>query len=129
LNCCLAVSNAQANEVLSWIRRLVAGLSPRRSWFDPRLVSVGSVVDKVALGQVSVRVLQFLSEYFSFSLSLSFHQNSVLIIIIIIIILLLSEGQAGDDREPSSKAMPLRLSENNVYESFLTLSFFPRLEV
>jgi hypothetical protein len=71
---------------------------------------------------------RFLSEYFSFSLSLSFHQYSVLIIIIITI-LLLSEGQAGDDWKPSSKAMPLRLSENNVHESFMTLSLFPRLEV
>jgi hypothetical protein len=115
---CVAVSTVQANEALSWLRRLVAGLSPRRSWFDPRSVSVGSVVDKVALAQVSVRVLQFF-------LSLSFHQYSVLIFIVT---LLLSEGQAGDDWEPSSKAMPLRLSENNVYESSLT-SFFPRLEV
>ena len=112
---CVAVSTVQANEALSWLRRLVAGLSTRRSWFDPRSVSVGSVVDKVAL-----------SQYFSFPLSLSFHQYCVLIFVII---LLLSEGQAGDDWEPSSKAMPLRLSEDNVYERSLTLSFFPKLEV
>jgi hypothetical protein len=33
-------------------RGLVAGLSPRRSRFDPGSVHVGFVVDKVALGQV-----------------------------------------------------------------------------
>jgi hypothetical protein len=35
-----------------WLRRLVAGLSSWRTGFDPRLVHVGFVVDKVALGQV-----------------------------------------------------------------------------
>jgi hypothetical protein len=35
-----------------WLRRLVAGLSPRRPGFDPGSVHVGFVVDKVALGQV-----------------------------------------------------------------------------
>jgi hypothetical protein len=42
-----------------WLRRLVAGLSPRRSGFDPGSVHVGFVVDKVALGQVFPRVLRF----------------------------------------------------------------------
>jgi hypothetical protein len=37
-----------------WLRRLVAGLSPRR----PASVHVGFVVDKVALGQVFLRVLR-----------------------------------------------------------------------
>jgi hypothetical protein len=41
------------------LRRLVAGLSPRRPGFDPGSVLVGFVVDKVALGQVSLRVLRF----------------------------------------------------------------------
>jgi hypothetical protein len=35
-----------------WLRRLVAGLSPRRPGFDPGSVHVRFVVDKVALGQV-----------------------------------------------------------------------------
>jgi hypothetical protein len=35
-----------------WLRRLVAGLSPRRPEFDPGSVYVGLLVDKVALGQV-----------------------------------------------------------------------------
>jgi hypothetical protein len=42
-----------------WLRRLVAGLSPRRRGFDPRSVNVGFVVDKVAMGQVFPRVFRF----------------------------------------------------------------------
>jgi hypothetical protein len=41
------------------LRRLVAGLSPRRLRFDPGSVHVGFVVDKVVLGQVFPRVLRF----------------------------------------------------------------------
>jgi hypothetical protein len=44
---------------LPWLRRLVAGLSPRRRGFDPGSVQVGFLVDKVALGQVFPRVLRF----------------------------------------------------------------------
>jgi hypothetical protein len=39
-----------------WVRRLVAGLSPRRPGFDPDSVHVGFVVDKIALGQVLLQV-------------------------------------------------------------------------
>jgi hypothetical protein len=46
-------------KAVPWLRRLVAGLSPRRPGFDPKSVQVGYVVDKVALGQVFLRVLQF----------------------------------------------------------------------
>jgi hypothetical protein len=42
-----------------WLRRLVAGLSPRRPGFDPGSVHVGFVVDKVALEQAFPRVLRF----------------------------------------------------------------------
>jgi hypothetical protein len=42
-----------------WLRRLVAGLSPRRPGFDPASVHVGFVVDKVALRQDFPRVLRF----------------------------------------------------------------------
>jgi hypothetical protein len=35
-----------------WLRRLAAGLPPRRPGFDPGPVRVGFVVDKVVLGQV-----------------------------------------------------------------------------
>jgi hypothetical protein len=40
-------------------RSLVAGLSPRRPGFAPGSIHVGIVVDKVALGQVFLRVLRF----------------------------------------------------------------------
>ena len=42
-----------------WLRRLVAGLPPRMPGFDPGSVHVEFVVDKVALGQVFLRVLRF----------------------------------------------------------------------
>jgi hypothetical protein len=42
-----------------WLRRLAAGLPPRRPGFDPGPVHVGFVVDKVALGQGFPRVLRF----------------------------------------------------------------------
>jgi hypothetical protein len=42
-----------------WLRRLVIDLSPRRPVFEPGSMHVGFVVDKVALGQVFLRVLRF----------------------------------------------------------------------
>jgi hypothetical protein len=45
-------------QAVPWLRRLVAGLSPRRPRFDPRSVHVGFVVGKMALGQVFPRVLR-----------------------------------------------------------------------
>jgi hypothetical protein len=44
---------------MSKLRQLVATFSPWRPGFMPRLVHTGFVVDKVALGQVFVRVLWF----------------------------------------------------------------------
>ena len=44
---------------MPWVRRLVAALSPRRLGFDPGSVHVGFVVDKVAEGQVFLRVFLF----------------------------------------------------------------------
>jgi small ligand-binding sensory domain FIST len=55
-------------EAVSELRRLVAGLSQRRPGFVPGSVFVGFVVDKVALGRFS-------SEFFDFSLSVSFHRG------------------------------------------------------
>jgi hypothetical protein len=49
------------NKAEPWLRRLVAGLSPRRPGFDPGSVHVGFVVDKVALGQGFPRVVRFSS--------------------------------------------------------------------
>jgi hypothetical protein len=54
------------NRAVPWLRRLVAGLPLRRPRFDPESVHVEFVVDKVALGQVFLRVV-------SFPLSISFH--------------------------------------------------------
>jgi hypothetical protein len=42
-----------------WLWRIVAGLPLRRPGFDPGLVHVGFVVDKVALRQVFLRVFGF----------------------------------------------------------------------
>jgi hypothetical protein len=44
---------------VTWLRQLVAGLLPRRRGYDPGLVNVGFVVDKVALGHVFTRVHRF----------------------------------------------------------------------
>jgi hypothetical protein len=44
---------------MPWLRRLVAGLPPRRPGFDPGSVHVGFLVDIVPLGQVFPRVLRF----------------------------------------------------------------------
>jgi hypothetical protein len=55
---------------MSWLRSLVAGLSPRRPGFAPGSVHVGFVVDKVALEQVYLRVLRVSP------VSISFHRRS-----------------------------------------------------
>jgi hypothetical protein len=52
-----------------WFRSLVAGLSPRRPGFAPWSINVGFVVDKVDW-------YRFLSEFFGFPLSVSFHRRS-----------------------------------------------------
>jgi hypothetical protein len=49
------------SKALPWLRRLVTGLSPRRTGFAPGSVCVGFVVGKVVLGQVFLRVLLFYS--------------------------------------------------------------------
>jgi hypothetical protein len=41
------------------LRQLFVGLSPLRLWFESGPVHVGFVVDKVALGQIFLRVLRF----------------------------------------------------------------------
>jgi hypothetical protein len=54
-----AVTFSEEGSTVPWVRWLVAGLSPRRPGFAPGSVHVGFVVDKVALGQVFLRVLPF----------------------------------------------------------------------
>jgi hypothetical protein len=78
---------------VQWLRRLVDGLLPRRTDFDPASVHVRLVADGVALDRVFF-------EYFSFPLPISFHQCSVLIFIYM---LLLPEGQTGEAWEPFEK--------------------------
>jgi hypothetical protein len=48
-----------------WLRRLVAGLSSRRSGFDTGSVHVRFVVDKVALGQVFSNLSVFPCQFHS----------------------------------------------------------------
>jgi hypothetical protein len=43
----------------AWVRRIGAGLSPRRSGFDYPSLSVRFVAYKMALGQIFVRVSPF----------------------------------------------------------------------
>jgi hypothetical protein len=52
----ICLDRLRGRKAVPWLRRLVAGLSPRRPGFEPRPVHV---VDKVALGQVFPRVLRF----------------------------------------------------------------------
>jgi hypothetical protein len=47
------------NWVVPRLRSLVADLSPRKPVFAPGSIHVGFVVDKVAVGQVFLRVLRF----------------------------------------------------------------------
>jgi hypothetical protein len=53
--------SGNAGLAVPWLKRLVAGLSVRKPRFAPSLVHVGFVVDKVALEQGFLRVLQFSS--------------------------------------------------------------------
>ena len=65
LNCFIECSLILVFKAVSRLWRSVAGLSPRRPWFDRRSVRVRFVVDKVALNR-------FFSEYFCFPFSVSF---------------------------------------------------------
>ena len=49
----------------STAQAVFARLSPRRPGFDPRLVQLRFVVDKVALGHVLLRLFQFSRQYHS----------------------------------------------------------------
>jgi hypothetical protein len=55
---------------VSWLRSLVAGISPRSHGFAPVSIHVGFMVDKVALGQVFLRVFRFSP------VNISFHSRS-----------------------------------------------------
>jgi len=64
------------------------------------------------------RYILFLSQHFSFPLSVSFHQCSMLICILF---LLLAEGQAGRNRETLNKATLLWISVTSWQKSNCTL--------
>jgi hypothetical protein len=53
----LRVNKTQDQKAAPWLKRLVAGLSPRRPAFDPRSAHMGFVVDKVTPVQVFLTVL------------------------------------------------------------------------
>jgi hypothetical protein len=55
----LIYATIPASKAVSWLRPLVADLSSQRPGFAPGSIHVGFVVDKVALGQVFLRVLRF----------------------------------------------------------------------
>jgi hypothetical protein len=44
---------------MPWLRLLDAGLSSRKSAFDPRPVDTGFVVDNVGMGYIFLRVCRF----------------------------------------------------------------------
>jgi hypothetical protein len=54
----IKVGSIHSVTAVPWLRLLVAGLSPRSPGFAPRLIHM---VDRVALGQVFLRVLRFYS--------------------------------------------------------------------
>jgi hypothetical protein len=56
---CRDFSGSPYTSAVPWLRRLVAGHSPRRSGFAPGSVRMGFVVQKVALGQAFLQVLWF----------------------------------------------------------------------
>jgi hypothetical protein len=49
--------NKKVNTVLSWFRRLVAGILSLSFEFDSRPINVRFIVDKMALGKFSIGVL------------------------------------------------------------------------
>ena len=51
------MGQAVSRRTLSWVRRLVADLPPRRPMFDARKFHVKCLVGKVALGQVRVLLI------------------------------------------------------------------------
>jgi hypothetical protein len=89
---------------LSLVIRL-PGLSLWSYGLDPMSVHVRFVVDKVALGHVSL-------EYFCFPLSVSFHQRSTLIFIYML--LFQKDVQTGEAWEPSKKQCSWEIGEHRV---------------
>ena len=84
---------------MPWLRRLVAGVSPRRRFFDPGLVRERFVVDRVAFRQVSLPAFLFCPISI---ISPILHR----LLLIFIYLVLFPEGQTDEDIE---KKIPLKL--------------------
>jgi hypothetical protein len=65
----IAGRSRRKEQVVPWLKSLVAGLSPQRPGFAPGSIHVGFVVEKWHWDRFS-------SEFFSFPLSISFHRRS-----------------------------------------------------
>ena len=87
------------------LRRSVAGLSPRRTGFDPRPVW--------DLWRTKWKWKRFFAQYFDFPPPVPLHQRSVLIFILT---LLVPDGQASKDWEPSNKGALFRKSGNTPHK-------------
>jgi hypothetical protein len=59
MSACCARNFTKSEGSMPWLRRSVAGLPPPRPAFVLRPVNVRFMVDKVALGQVSLQVIRF----------------------------------------------------------------------
>ena len=84
--------------VFKRLRRLHAGLSPRRPGFDPRTVCVS------VLWLTKWSCDRFSLQYFCFPLSVSFHRCSIPVFIYT---LLLTKGQRHESWEPPKEQCPV----------------------
>jgi hypothetical protein len=91
---CVYSFNIIFKKIMPWLRRLVVGLLQRKAVFRPRLINVRTVVDKVALERVPLRVLRFpLVTTIPLTLHTPVHFNTIS-----------TEGQESEARE-SNKVM------------------------
>jgi hypothetical protein len=98
-----------------WLRRLAAGLPPRRPGFDPGPVHVGFVVDKVALGQVfSPSTSVFPCQFHSAGAPLLGKGQKIIIIIIVIFITGLHNKHQGCSASVASAAGPFSTKKKAV---------------
>jgi hypothetical protein len=95
------------NQAVPWLRRLAAGLPPRR----PGSVHVGFVVDKVALGQGFPQVLRF-SPFGFYSTGAPLLGKGQKIIIIVIFITGLHKKPQGCGASVASTAGPFTTKHN-----------------
>jgi hypothetical protein len=87
--------NFPITDVVPWLRHLVARFLLPRTGLDPRPVLERSVLDKVAVGQISLRVLLVFPCHY--------HSNNVPHSSLFMYMLRLPEEQSGQALEPSKK--------------------------